>query len=625
VPNKPNTDFLSLKNIILTFKYWPRVAKLFWETHKVFFVIVIVLNILTGLTPIMSIYFTQQLINSIIIGQEIGMYYTLWFFVAFSMITIFREIIMVLLRYFESLFLTLSSRNVTLKIMGKASSLGLADFEDSAVQDQLKRAKNESGQRVFQVFKIILSIISDLIILISTATFIIVWNNWYAIILILLPLSSMYSLLKIGQEEFTVNWNRAPKQRGSWYLGHLLTHDHAFKEVKMYNLSNFIIRSLSSIFDQFYNEDKKISQKRLFISFFFFIIINLSVVLSVIYQAVWQAYNGIIMIGSLVAYIQAILLIQNTSQSIVNNVINLGQKNMYISQLFQFFELKSTDPVNKQIKLSKTIDKKLDLSHCYRTLNEISSIEFRNVCFTYPGSNKPAISQLNVTINKGETMAIVGKNGSGKSTLIKLLTQLYDNYEGQILINNYPIEQYNLQEVRNRIGIVFQDFMRYELTMRKNIGFGNIEYIQHDDKLIRASQEAGIDNVVNRLPQKLDTQLGRWFEGGQQLSGGQWQRVSIARGYIRNADLYILDEPSAALDPVSEKEVFVKFKALLKNKAGIFITHRYSSIKFADKILVMDNGRIVEQGKHEQLLSINGLYTELYNMQADSYQDKQSV
>lgn len=277
-------------------------------------------------------------------------------------------------------------------------------------------------------------------------------------------------------------------------------------------------------------------------------------------MAVQATFVGQILVGNLVSLIQAITLTQSTSQSIVQGILSLCQNNLYIKQLFDFLDM----PEEAE---TQTIN---------QSLSAIQSIEFRNVSFRYPNTEVNAISNVSFTLSQGEKLAIVGRNGSGKSTIVKLLTHLYSEFEGEILINGHSIHEMDKDSFREKIGVVFQDFVHYEMAVRDNIGFGNVSSREMDEDIWTAIDKAGITDLVVSLPDKIDTLLGKWFEDGQQLSGGQWQRIAIARAFMRNADVYVLDEPSSFLDPHAEKEVFQKFDQLVNEKLGVFISHRLS-------------------------------------------------
>ncbi len=591
-----------------TFKFWPRIFKLLWRTNKTYFIGILTVNILQGFAPAAIILAIQTLINSVVIATSSGEFqYILTAFVLFLVITFANDLLSIMDSYYRSVYNTALGNHINYDIANKATQLDLENFENAEIQDHLKRAKGEASYKPFQIFSEILNVISTLVTIISASLILILWNWWFAFFIILIPFLSFISFLKLGQQEFLIHFNRAPKQRESWYLSYLMTRDLTYKEIKLYGLAPYLLKKYKGILDSFFSEDKKIARQRLRI-FILFQSINITAIGFIVYFILREAFLGAVMIGNVVGMIQAVNLTQTNSKGLVQGILSLCQNNLYITQLFYFLDYKSKS--NKELGTSKD------------AIKNIESIEVKNVSFKYPNTHKNALNNINLSIKKGETVAVIGKNGSGKTTLIKILTQLYNNHEGDILVNQKSIQSIDLDSYHKKIGIVFQDFIQYEMKVRDNIGFGNIGLKENNLYLNNAIENAGISDVINAMPKGLDTQLGKWFHNGEQLSGGQWQRIAIARSFFRDADMYILDEPSSYLDPNAEKEVFTKFKELIDRKIGIFISHRISSAKLADKIIVMDNGSIVEVGTHQELMNLEGLYAELYNIQAEAYNNE---
>lgn len=603
---------VNLTNIVQSFRYWPRVFQLLWQTNKLYFILILCINILRGASPVISLLLLQKLINSIGPAWDTGFQTVLVPFIWLIAFSVFNEALSLAQNFINKLFETLLSNRITMLIMEKSISLSLSDFENAQVQDALKRAQNEAGHRPYQILQQILSIVTASITLFSTAAMLISWKWWAAFLLILIPLTSFYSFLRIGQQEFMLQWNRAPKMRQTWYLSVLLTRDISFKEIKVFQLGGYLLGKYHELLRQFLAEDKRMIKKRLGVGAIFQATqqgVNAFMFLMVL----WSAYKREILIGHVVSYTQAITLTLVSSQNLTQSILSLCQHNLFLQQLFAFLDLQSSDPSARKIEA-------LEASRP-ATTPVIQSVEFRNVSFRYPGSSYPALRNVSFTLQRGETLAIVGRNGSGKTTLMKLLTQLYDSFEGDILINGVSIRDMDCEAFRRKVGVVFQDFVQYEMQVRQNIGFGNAAKMEEDAELWKAADRAGIAGLIQSMPAGLATQLGRLFDEGQQLSGGQWQRIAIARAFMREAELYVLDEPSSMLDPETELQVFQAFRELVRDRLGIFISHRYSAIRYADQILMMDQGSVVEQGNHQQLMQQNGMYAELYMMQANAYLD----
>lgn len=595
---------ISFKKILQSMSYALEITRLLWRINKVMFIGIIILSILQGLSPIAMLYLTQELINSVVISWENGFKYIVQMFTILCIFSIVNELVSTIHTYLNGLYETKISNEVTLSIVKKAKTLELEDFENAELQDQLKRAQEEAAYRPYATFQILLGMGTNLITLCSAAVYLITWKWWVAVLLMVIPFTSFISFIKLSKAEFEINWNRASKFRLAWYYKHLQTNDKTFKEVKLYNIGGYLFQGLKKILDSFYNEDSFIAKRKLKLSLLFEII-NLSVILSLTYLILKGAYSKEFLIGNIIGYIQAIRQTHSTSKSTILGLVSFAQNAMYLEVLFDFLNWKKDNNIdNTRIENNNK-----------NQLKEIKTVEFKNVSFTYPGMEFPILKNVSFKIEQGETLAIVGKNGSGKSTIVKLLTKMYSEYQGEILINNVPIQDIEEAVLYREISTVFQDFEKYEMPVRNNIGFGNINDMDDDNKLYIAAEKAGIKNLIEAMPQELDQQLGKWFAEGHQLSGGQWQRIAIARAFMRDSTLCILDEPSAALDPISEKEVFETFSDLMRNKIGLFISHRYSSVRFADKILVMEDGYAAELGSHEELINSEGLYAELYDTQ----------
>ncbi|MFS0882372.1 ABC transporter ATP-binding protein [Metabacillus niabensis] len=600
---------VSFQNIIFAFSYWPRIFRYLWESNPVHFISILIISLSNALIPAMLLVATQNIVNTIIDvngkGDFIVIINAVLIFIGFTLI---KEVLSILETHFTSIYQTHISNHINIKILKKVGKMSLTNFENAQVQDQLQRSQQEANYRPFEIFQQILSILTGCVTLFSSMAILITWNWIITLSLGLIPILFFFSYLHLGKREFVIHYHRIPRHRISWYLTYLLTRDSSFKEAKLYQLHGHFLNDYQKIINEFLNEDRALAKKRTNISLFSQIISNILIGFIVIYIS-YSAFKGQINVGNLVAYISAVTLTFNNSQSIVFNVVDICKNNLYVEQLFAFLDYR-TEEINTDNKMETKNEDNL----------KIESIEFKNVSFKYPDSTKYALKNISFSLKKGETLAIVGENGSGKSTLVKLLTMLYNDFEGEILINNKSIKNLTTTQLYNAIGMVFQDFVKYEMSLRKNVGYGNVDNLGNDTKIKMALENAGLHNLQEKLPQQLETQLGRYFQDGYQLSGGQWQRIAIARAFMKNASLYILDEPSASLDPKAESDIFKKFYRLVEDKMGIFISHRYTTLRHAFKIIVLDEGRIVEEGSHDELMNKNGVYSELYNLQMEQFQ-----
>ena len=605
---RENKYKIKVKDIIESFRYWPRIFSLLWDIHAKGLVQILIINILNGLAPIGILLATQELINSVTLRSNDDFSQVLKMFACFVLVSVLAEVLSNLKNYYESLFQPIMSYEINVRLMQKAVNLKLADFENSQVYDQLQRAQNEANYRPFQVVRSILNLISSTITLFFSAVVLVMWKWWVAFLLVIIPLVSAVYFLQLGQREFIIQWKRATRNRKSWYYSFLMTRDITYKEVKLYQLGNYLVGKYKKIFERNFKVDSRVIKIRSLINFSFQTLNQLIGDVIVVF-ILFSTFKGEIAVGNLVSYIRAVGLTESNSQGILSIIFSMYQDNLYIKQLFSFLDIKTEEtlPDTKQKSIA---------------LQGIETIEFKNVSFRYPGMKEYALHNISFKVNRGETIAIVGQNGSGKTTIVKLLTCLYEVEQGEILINNLSIKNFEVEDIRREIGVVFQDFARYELKLRENIGFGNLSCLYDDEKIFAASQRTGSDQLVRNLPRGIDAQLGCWFDDGQQLSGGQWQKIAIARAFIRDASVYILDEPSAALDPVAENEVLQKIFQMTAQKICIFTSHRFSVVKQASQILVFKDGEIIEQGNHHKLMNLNQHYANLYKVQASPYNER---
>jgi ABC-type multidrug transport system fused ATPase/permease subunit len=586
-------DQVTVKDIVKSVKMVPKTLVLIKNVDKKSFYIIIFLSLLMGIAPIITLFGSQNLLNAIGF-QNIRIIISALIFYIFA--NLFSEIISSFTEYYQNKFQTLINYKLNLKVMDKCTKLSLRHFEDAEVYDMLQRVQNETPYKPFEVFLSILGTISAVVTLFSSVMILINWKPWVLIILIFIPVIFSLYFFKIGQREFNVSWLRAPEKRKSWYLSYLMTRDNTFKEVKLYNLADYILKQFKEINKKFVGQDIKLFKRRTIFTFIFELVEQICIN-TVLVIVILSALAGEILVGHVVGLIQALNLISNNSRKILNTIHSLYKNNLYIIQLFEFLAL-DEEVLNKEGRLALGVDK-------------IENIKIRNLTFSYPTNSKVVLKNINLDIHKGERIAIVGANGSGKSTLIKLLLKLYDHDEDSIFYNDVSIHDLDTAQLRKNIAVLFQDFVKYELKLRENVGFGDITRIEQDKELKQAMERAQLNFIKD-----LDTQLGLWFVDGVQLSGGQWQKVAIARAFFRNASVYILDEPSSALDPISEKEVIDMFLDMTKDKIGIFISHRLSTAKLADKIVVMNDGEIIGIGTHHELLATNDLYRRMYELES---------
>jgi ATP-binding cassette subfamily B protein len=388
------------------------------------------------------------------------------------------------------------------------------------------------------------------------------------------------------------------------YLEHVLTVDSSVKEVKLFNLGEPLLKRYSDAFQVFFREDVDLARRRSIIS------VGLGVLASLSYYGayawiVFVTIAGAITLGSMTFYLTLFRQSQGAFQGLFSNITRLYEHGLFMDNLFTFLALQ---PQMTQAAQPVPVPPRLQ-----------RGIEFRNVSFRYPGRDDWALREINLMIAPGEKLALVGPNGAGKTTLIKLLTRLYDPTEGQILLDGVDLRDYDPDELHRRIGVIFQDFVRYQLTARENIGFGHIDHLDDVQRIDAAAQRGGADDIMAVLPAGMETMLGRWFEDGFELSGGQWQKIALSRAFMRDGEVLVLDEPTASLDAEREYAIFQRFRELTTGKIAVLISHRFSTVRMADRIAVIEGGRITEIGSHAELLQRGGTYARLFEMQAEGY------
>ncbi len=515
--------------------------------------------------------------------------------------------------YLRNLLKAMMGNLLNRRILEKAQRLELTQFEDARTYDLLQNAQRDAATRPHSLALATLMLVRSLITLISLAA--LLWDiAWWSVIpLALSAVPEFFIETRLSGEAFALSTGRTQDSRRLTYLEWALTRDTHVKEVKLYGLAPLLLERHRVLFERFLREDQALARRQMVLMTVFTGLSSLS--FYVCYAAVgWRAALGLITVGALTLSISAFRQGQGALEDVLASVAGMYDDALYVSNLGAFFEipLKAVQP--KQLPA--------------RTLPAGRfSIELENVSFRYPGRDTWALRNLSLTIAPGERLALVGENGAGKSTLIKLLLRLYEPTEGVIRFGGIDVRELDTDAVRARLGAVFQDFVRYQLTAGENIGLGDVTRLGATEAIDQAARDGGADEVLAALPQQRDTVLGTWFEGAQELSGGQWQKLAIARSFMRlssgggaGADLLILDEPTAAIDAQAEFELFERFQKLTVGRSAIIISHRFSTVRIADRIAVLEHGKLIELGNHAALLAADGQYAHLFNLQARGYQ-----
>ena len=490
------------------------------------------------------------------------------------------------------------------EIIRKALTLDLAFFEHPDFYDRLQNARREGGYKPVELINDTFQIVQNMITLISFAALMLRFSPWLVLILLATSIPAFIAETRFSEQGFRLLTRRAPETRQINYLSRLLTEDTAAKEIKLFNLGSTLLKRYKTLFDKFFQEDKSLAVRRALVGFSLGLVATLGFYGSYAW-IVWRTVQGMISLGDMTLYLSIFRQGQSTFQSILAGVGNIYENNLFMAHYFEFLELKP------QMQVATPAEK--------LPASLTRGIEFRGVGFRYPESDEWVLRGIDLKILPGEKIALVGHNGAGKTTLIKLLSRLYDPTEGTILIDGTDIRELDPLDLRQKIGVIFQDFVRYHLPVSENIGFGQIEAADRMDKIVDSARKSGADAMIENLPQGYQTMLGRWFHGGHELSLGQWQRVALARAFMRDAEILVLDEPTASLDAQTEYEIFQHFKELTDGKMAILISHRFSTVRMADSIVVIEGGRVAENGSHEELLRREGIYARLFSMQAEGY------
>jgi len=489
-------------------------------------------------------------------------------------------------------------------IIRKAISLDLQFFENPIFYDTLQNARRQADTSALSIVRSTLQMVQQAITLVSLIALLLRFSPWLAVIVFVAAIPSFLSQSQYAERAFRAVSRRAPESRLLNYLEMLLTGNETVKEIKLFGLGQTLLERYQTLFTKFYEEDRAIAQKRTIAG------LGWGMLSSLVYYGsyawiVLRTVAGLITLGDMSMFLSIFRQSQHSISSLLDSLNRLYESNLFLDNLITYLELEPVlvAPVNGPMAPEP-------IRH---------GIEFRNVSFRYPGSEALVLRDISLHIHPGERIALVGLNGAGKTTLIKLLTRLYDPTEGQILIDGVDLREYDLASLHQRFGVIFQDFVRYQFSVRENIGFGQIDALDDIARIQTAADRGGATEVIEALPQGYETVLGRRWEKGAELSGGQWQKIALARAFMRKAEVLVLDEPTSALDAEAEYEVFRRFGELMEGRIAVLISHRFSTVRMADRIVVLSEGRIHELGTHAELIELNGAYARLFNLQAEGY------
>jgi len=584
----------------------PSVLAIVWQSGPNVVLWGLILRLMTALSPVGLLAVARIILDSIVgfLSHQHPLRPHFWWWVCLEFaIAGVSTFINRAIDFADSLLADKYVKYISVRIMKHASSLDLAMYEDPSFQDKLERARVQATDRLGMIQQMG-RLLQQVIATIALAAGIIWFSPWLFLLLILCVVPAFIGESHFAFLGYSQAFRQTPVKRQMDYLRYLGVSKESAKELKVFGLNRHLTDRFANLSDQIYGENVSLAKRRFLASSFLTLLTTGGYYGGYIY-IIYQTLTGRLSVGTLQFLAGAIASASINLQSIFSTFSGIADQSLFLSDLLSFLELRST------------VRSKENGLLCPRPFR--SGIEFQNVSFAYPGTPRRVLKDFNLRLNHGERIALIGENGEGKTTLVKLLMRLYDPTEGAIQLDGVDLREYDLEDYTSQVAVIFQDFMRYDMTARENIAIGSVTETENFPRIVAAARKSMAEDVIRGLPAGYEQMLGRRFEGGVDLSGGEWQKVALARAYFRDAQLLILDEPTASLDARSEHEVFKRFAELTEGKLSILISHRFSTVKMADRIIVLENGQISEQGTHEQLVARGGRYAEMFDMQASNY------
>jgi ATP-binding cassette subfamily B protein len=595
----------------------PPFLKLVWQTSPGIAIAQGSLRLLRALLPVAALYVGALIIDEVVRltrapspGATLSQWYAsgmlghIAFLLALEFgLAVVSDILGRGISLLDSLLSEKLSTATSVRLMEHAARLDLEDFEDSEFQDRLERARTQAAGRTGLMSQLF-GQAQDMVTIASFAAGLFVYAPWLIVLLAIALIPAFIGEAHFNAQSYWLNYHRAPERRELDYVRQVAASVETAKEVKIFGLNRFLIGRYVELATSFFRANRRIAMRRAAWGSALTAVSTIAYYFAYAY-IVWRTLHGEFSIGNLTFLAGSFLRLRGLLEQLLTGFSNVAGQALYLDDLFSFFEIEPeiVSPANPRPFPSPIRD----------------AFAFEGVGFRYPGAERWAVRDLSFGLKAGEVLALVGENGAGKTTLVKLLSRLYDPDEGRILLDGHDLRDYDLFELRRNIGVIFQDFVRFHLTAADNIAVGSIEAREDRDRIVRAAERSLADDVIGKLPEGYDQVIGKRFKSGIDLSGGEWQKIAIARAYMRDAQVLILDEPTAALDARAEFEVFQRFKELSAGKTAVLISHRFSSVRMADRIVVLGDGRVEATGTHEELLAQGGRYAELFELQAAGY------
>ncbi|HEX6902942.1 MAG TPA: ABC transporter ATP-binding protein [Thermoanaerobaculia bacterium] len=595
----------------------PPFLKMIWRTSPGLTVGDLLLRLVRALLPVVTLYVGKLIIDEVVrlarIAGPPGSLHDwlasglvdrlLWLLAAELALAIVSDLLGRVVSLFDTLLSEKFINESSVRLMEHAATLDLEDFEDSELQDRLERARRQTTGRAVLMSQLF-GQAQDVVTIVSFAAGLVVYAPWLIVLLILALVPAFLGEAHFNAQSYSLNYVRTPQRRELDYVRQTGASVETAKEVKIFGLNAFLIERYRALAEAIYEENRRLAARRAGWGGLLTAVGTLGYYVAYAYIA-WGTLRGEFSIGDLTFLAGSFRRLRTLLEGLLIGFSQVAGQALYLDDLFSFFEIEPeiVSPPNAR-PFPKPVRE---------------GFAFEDVGFRYPGSERWAVRHLSFSLRAGEVLALVGENGAGKTTLVKLLARLYDPDEGRILLDGHDLREYDLEALRANIGVIFQDFVRYHLTAAENIAVGRIEARDDRERVVDAAESSLADEVIEKLPEGYDQMIGKRFRAGVELSGGEWQKLAIARAYMRDAQVLILDEPTAALDARSEFEVFQRFKELSEGKTAVLISHRFSSVRMADRILVLAGGRVEAMGTHEELLAQGGRYAELFELQAAGY------
>lgn len=596
------------------FRYSRRALALVWETSRWMMLGLALCTLVAGVLPAVAAWVGQLIVDGVVAAMEshqssnsVNLWETLT--PVLGLVALEGLIIALIalaqrgLSAQQSLLRALLGQKVNVMILEKAGTLSLSQFEDSELYDKLTRARREASTRPLALVNKTFGLLQNAISLASFGFLLVQFSPWALLILVAGALPVFLSEAKFSGDAFRLFRWRSPQTRMQMYLETVLAREDSIKEVKLFGLEGLFLQRYRDIFTRLFAEDRRLTLRRESWGFILGLLGTLTFYAAYGWVVV-ETVAGALTLGQMTMYLMVFKQGQGALSASLTAISGMYEDNLYLSNLYEYLEQPT----------------EAEGGHLTQGAIPGDGLRFEHVSFSYPGGSE-VLHDISLHLAPGNSIALVGENGSGKTTLIKLLTRLYHPTKGRILLDGSDLNHWNTQALRERVGVIFQDFVRYQLTVGENLGVGDTQAFSDEQRWHQAAHEGMADGFIDRMPDGYQTQLGRWFKNGQELSGGQWQKVALSRAYMRkNADILVLDEPTAAMDAAAEAEVFARFRGHSRDKMTILISHRFSTVRSADQIIVIDQGAIIERGTHEELLAVNGRYASLFHLQAVGYQ-----